>query len=139
MEIETLKFKGSCHCGQCCYECIGELYDVMHCHCSNCRKLHGSPFTTYGGVAENQFSWFCDLTNIKEYKSSSHVVRCLCENCGSLLVSIDSREDNTLYLNLGLVDSNISIQPEYHQYVGSKVPWYRITDDIPQFESDYIK
>jgi len=85
----------------------------MYCHCSTCRKLHGSPFTVYGGIAEKHFNWLCDLENIKKYSSSSHVVRYICEKCGYLLLSIDSREDNTLYLNLGLVDSNIFIEPKY--------------------------
>jgi len=93
----------------------------------------------YGGIAEKHFNWLCDLENIKKYSSSSHVVRYICEKCGYLLLSIDSREDNTLYLNLGLVDSNIFIEPKYHQYVGSKVPWYKISDDIPQIDSDYIE
>jgi hypothetical protein len=27
-----------------------------------------------------------------------------------------------------------SIRPDHHIFVGSKAPWYEITDDLPQFQ-----
>jgi len=124
---------GNCLCGQCSFEAHGELFDVLHCHCSNCRKLTGSAFATYGGVLTSQFNWVCEKSNIGKFQSSQNVSRYFCKACGSLMVSIDKEEINTLYLSAGVLGSETDIKPQYHQYVASKVGWYEINDDLPQF------
>ena len=131
--------KGSCLCGDCCYEAKGALVDVLHCHCSNCRKLHGAAFATYGGVSLDMFKWVCDTNNIKKYQSSANVARYFCRSCGSLLASRDTTEVNTIYLSLGGVGSDSQIEPEYHQFVASKVAWHEIDDDLPQFPGEYLE
>jgi len=40
--------QGSCFCGQCSFEALGELFDVLNCHCSICRKLTGATFQLTG-------------------------------------------------------------------------------------------
>src|SRR2546425_9022302 len=39
--------RGSCLCGEVAYEIDGPLERASHCHCSYCRKSHGTPFATY--------------------------------------------------------------------------------------------
>jgi hypothetical protein len=129
--------QGSCQCGQCSFEALGELYDVLYCHCKNCRKLTGSAFSIYGGVSKEQFKWLCDFSKLGEYKSSRNVSRYFCRACSTLLTSIDKREENTTYLSVGLLSLDKPIKPEYHQHVASKAPWYEIRDDLPQFQAEY--
>ena len=129
--------KGSCFCGQCSYAAAGELFDIMHCHCSTCRKLHGSAFATYAGVLEAGFNWLCDTSKIREFKTSKNVTRYFCGSCASLLTSVDTSEPDTIYLSVGLVDSDISIAPEYHQFTESKAPWYEISDALPRYKGEY--
>ena len=131
-------FKGSCLCKQYNYEVEGELFDVMHCHCSICRKLHGSTFATYGGVSQGKFKWLCDISSLNKYQSSADVARYFCGNCGSLLISIDNSEPNAVYLSLGLIDSNNLIRPEYHQFVASKASWHEIKDNLPKYDGRSI-
>lgn len=130
--------KGSCLCKQCCYEATGDLFEVLNCHCSNCRKMHGSVFATYGGVNLNSFKWVCDSENIEKYKSSNIVTRYFCRNCSSLLASIDSTETDTIYLSLGGIDTDIQVEPQYHQFVAYKAAWHVIDDDLPQFAGKYL-
>jgi hypothetical protein len=37
-------------------------------------------------------------------------------------------------LHAGNLESDLGIEPKFHQFVGSKAPWYTITDALPQFE-----
>jgi len=41
-----------------------------------------------------------------------------------------------MYLALGTVDGDPGCRPEYHIYIGSKAPWYDVTDDLAQYEFD---
>ena len=126
--------RGDCFCGRCSYEAAGDLFDVLHCHCTICRKLTGSAFSTYAGVSKAKFKWLCDTSNINKYKSSERISRFICSNCGSLLASIDYDEKNTIYLSVGLIDTDTEIYVEYHQFVSSKVSWFEIEDDLPQYK-----
>lgn len=128
--------KGSCFCGQCGFEASGKLFDVLHCHCSNCRKLTGAAFSTYGGVSKNHFNWLCDPSEFREFESSECVTRYFCVACGTLIASIDKKEENTVYLCVGLLEPGTIIKPEYHQFVASKATWYEIKDDLMQFAGE---
>lgn len=128
--------QGSCICGQCSFESSGEMFDVLHCHCTNCRKLTGSAFATYGGVLVDQFQWLCDIACMNEIRTSRDIVRFFCSTCGSMMASIDNKERKTIYLSVGVLDSDTKVEPEYHQYVASKVHWYEIEDDLPQFMAE---
>jgi len=129
---------GSCLCGQCSFEAQGDLYDVLYCHCSICRKLTGSSFAVYGGVSKDRFNWLCEQSSIKVYQSSKNVSRYFCSTCGALIASIDRKEPDTIYLSAGLLDPDIPVIPEYHQYVASKAHWCEISDDLPQFMAESL-
>ncbi len=130
--------KGSCLCGRCGYEAEEAFFEVLHCHCSICRKIHGAAFATYGGVSVDTFKWVCDLDNLKIFQSSTRVTRYFCHSCGSLLASKDQSQANIIYLSLGGVDSTIQVSPEYHQFVAFKADWHEIDDDLPQFPGEYV-
>lgn len=56
-----------------------------------------------------------------------------CAACGSLLYSV-VRGGAYVHVPLGTVIDAPSIRPNKHIFVGSKAPWFEITDDLPQFE-----
>ena len=56
-----------------------------------------------------------------------------CARCFAFLFAA-VRGRKYLHVSLGvLVDSPTRV-PDHHIYVGSKAPWYEITDDLPQNE-----
>jgi len=57
-----------------------------------------------------------------------------CNLCGSSLFSENFRKD-LLHIRLGVLNEEPSLKPQAHVFVGSKVPWYQITDGLPQFET----
>jgi hypothetical protein len=44
------------------------------------------------------------------------------------------RDGQWVHVALGSLADAPSIRPSAHIFVGSKAPWYTITDDLPQFE-----
>ena len=127
--------EGACLCDQIQYTVDGDIDNVSHCHCSMCRRIHGAAFATYAAVPRENFRWVAGSDLVKVYRSSDTVTRPFCNNCGSTLQALFEAEPDLLYLALGTIHGDPKCRPSYHIFVGSKAPWYRITDDLPQYES----
>ena len=56
-----------------------------HCHCSICRKAHGSPFVTFVGVEASDFRWLTGDEALVRYRATPDSVyeRTFCPRCGS--------------------------------------------------------
>ena len=52
--------EGGCLCGALRYEIDGPFVDMLHCHCSMCRKHHGTPFATWVAAPSSGFRWLTD-------------------------------------------------------------------------------
>ena len=123
---------GRCECKRVSYQADCEISDFSHCHCSQCRRLHGAAYATFAGVEGGKFRYLSGEKDIKTYASSDDHQRVFCGNCGSnILVSVDG-DPGILYLSMGAVDGNPSHPEAYHIYVGSKAPWHEIIDDCVQ-------
>src|SRR5206468_11606993 len=57
-----------------------------------------------------------------------------CSRCGSLLYSV-VRDGEYVHVALGSLVDEPSLRPTKHIFVGSKAPWFEITDDLPQSRS----
>jgi len=126
--------QGHCECNRVSYEADCEILDFYHCHCSQCRRLHGAAFATFASIATDNFQYLSGEEAIKEYASSDDMKRGFWGNCGSnILVSLNDVPE-ILYLSMGAIDGNPTHPEAYHIYVGSKAPWHEITDDFIQYD-----
>lgn len=126
--------EGRCECGSVQYEVDGELVDFCHCHCSVCRKLHGAAFVTWGGIKRDEFTYTSGENNLKTYAFSENADSLFCADCGSRLLVDFKPETHMLYITLGTVLGDVDCPPAFHQFVGSKAPWFEISDDLPQYD-----
>lgn len=126
--------KGSCLCGQVRYEIHGELRGVLNCHCSMCRKAHGAAFRTRAAVRSADFRWLSGEDLLTHYESSPGQQRTFCRVCGSNLVTKFEQHKEWYGFPLGTLDTDPGVKPACHVFVGSKAPWYDITDKLPQYE-----
>jgi hypothetical protein len=124
--------RGSCLCGSVRYEVRGSLGRVSHCHCSMCRKAHGAAFATYGRVESGDFVLVSGADDIASYQSSPEVARTFCKRCGSTLQFISTKRPGSFSVALGTLDDDPGVQASLHIFLGSKAPWFDITDDLPQ-------
>ncbi len=124
--------KGSCLCGEVQFELLGEPERMMHCHCSMCRKVHGTPFATY--VQTSGVRWLSGSDSITSYQTSENFHRCFCGKCGSVLPETVEGADYT-FVPAGILEGEINVRPEKHIFATSKADWHQITDDLPQFDS----
>ena len=127
---------GRCECSKIKFEIDGEISDFSHCHCSQCRRMHGAAYASFAGVARNNFRYTSGGDEVSLYKSSADHERFFCGTCGSnILVSLDEYPE-MIYVAMGVIDGDPKLPQEYHIYVGSKAPWHTIYGDGKQFEED---
>lgn len=127
-------YAGSCLCGRVLYEFDVEPRATVTCHCSRCRKATGSAFGTWTLVAMDQFRWTGGTEEIGEFKSSDHVRRFFCKQCGTTLGTLNAAWPKYFNLAAGTLDRTPDLKIKHHAYVGSKVPWHDILDGHPQFD-----
>jgi len=133
--VETTSLRtlgGKCLCGTVVYEVEDQFRYSLNCHCSNCRRATGAAFKPFAGIelAKLRITRGADRLLIfgEESTHDAH-----CGKCGSLLYSL-VREAKFVHVTLGTLVDAPSIRPSAHIFVGSKAPWYAITDDLPQHE-----
>lgn len=133
MTHDSTALQGNCLCGAVAYQVSGPFNMMVHCHCSMCRKHHGALFATFLGAPLMRFKWLRGEDCIQSYASSEIGRRGFCRHCGSVAPTLIKEMDLAL-LPAGNLDGDPGIRPQYHVFVGSKAPWYTITDDLPQYE-----
>jgi hypothetical protein len=123
--------QGSCLCGAMRYELAGPFSAMMHCHCSMCRKHHGSLYATFALAPIAGFGWLSGEDQGVAYHSSEHGVRTFCKTCGSVAPMLVPKLGFAV-VPAGNLLGDPGIRPQQHIFVGSKATWHEITDALPQ-------
>ena len=122
---------GSCLCGAVHYAVADEFVYAANCHCSNCRRATGSAFKPFAGIERHKLSITADKDQLMIFgDENGHDLHC--KRCGSLLYSL-VREGAFVHVPMGTLIDPPAIRPSKHIFVGSKAPWFTITDDLPQY------
>ena len=124
--------EGKCGCGAVRYQVADEFRYAANCHCSRCRAATGSAFKPFAGIEREKLEIVAggDTLLVWGDDSGNHT---RCGICGSLLYSV-VRDGAWVHVALGSLVDEPSIRPSEHIYVGSKAPWFELTDDLPQAE-----
>lgn len=133
MTHTAARLPGRCLCGAVTYQVGGPFNMMMHCHCSMCRKHHGAAFATFVGAPLMGFKWLSGEDQVDSYASSENGRRNFCRHCGSVTPTLVKEMDLAI-MPAGNLDGDPGIRPQFHMFVGSKAPWYTITDELPQHE-----
>jgi hypothetical protein len=125
--------QGNCLCRKVVWELDGPLELMTHCHCSRCRKSHGSAFATYvGGPADNFRQRGTE--HVERWESSPGFFRCFCRLCGSVVPS-EQAFDGRIFVPAGNFDVDPGVRPLAHIFTASKAAWLEIRDDLPRFDA----
>jgi len=128
-------YSGSCLCGAVRIEIEGGITDIIHCHCSLCRKNSGTAFATNGFIQAKGFRIVsgAELIGFFEFKPGSK--RHFCRICASPIFSSNDSDPSRLRLRLGILDSDISERPISHNFITSKANWEELDANLPRYEA----
>ncbi len=127
-------YKGGCLCGAVLFEINGPIGNIVHCHCSRCRKAQGSAFATNGIVKAGDFNIVSGADALTGYESSPGQTKFFCKVCGSPIMSKTATKSDQVRVRLGTIESDIEERPMAHIFVTSKANWEEICGNIPQYE-----
>ena len=124
--------RGRCECGSVSYQVADAFRYAANCHCSNCRAGTGSAFKSFAGIERSKLELTdgADRLLVVGEEDANHT---RCGVCGSLLYSV-VRDGEYVHVAMGSLVDAPSIRPTAHIFVGSKAPWFEITDDLPQHD-----
>lgn len=122
---------GRCLCGGVAWQLDGAIELINYCHCTMCRRVHGTPFGAFAHAQANGFRWLRGEADIARFESSPGVFRCFCPVCGSTVPVI---EDGEVTIPAGGIEGDPGVRPSVHIFVASKAPWYQIADGLPQHD-----
>lgn len=122
--------EGGCRCGAIAVRASGEPAVVVYCHCRDCRRSSGAPVSLFAGYRSGRV----ELTRgePKVYESSAGVYRSFCGTCGTPISFEDDRLPEETYLPVGVFDDPETFEPERHDWVSRRLPWFNAHDGLPR-------
>ncbi len=124
---------GQCLCGDVRYEIEGKISPIWLCHCGKCRRSSGSAFHASAVVRPEQFHWVSGEQAIREYVDTPGYKTRFCGRCGSPVPAY-LESHGLVFLHAGALDEDTGRRVVHHIFVGSKAPWFEITDDLPRYD-----
>src|SRR5919201_4570564 len=123
---------GGCWCGRVRYRVEDAFLYASNCHCSRCRAATGLAFKPFAGIEREKLE-LPDGEDALLVVGDDDLNDTRCRACCSLLFSV-VRDGAYVHVALGSLVDAPTMRPTKHIFVGSKAPWFEITDDLPQFD-----
>lgn len=133
IEATRPPLRGQCLCGAVRYEVEDAFRYAFNCHCSQCRRATGAAFKPFAGIERAHLRLEQGRSDALIHGSVDAAHDVHCRHCGSLLYSV-VREGAWVHVTMGTLVDAPAIRPQGHLFVGSKAPWFEITDALPQYE-----
>lgn len=131
----TAHQKGGCHCGKVRYSFSENPALTFFCHCNDCQRTTGNPFSVELMVPADAFSIDGDLSDYTiTGDSGKSVHRLSCSSCGSGVYLDCEADPDYVFVKAGTLDDSSHVKPEMHIYTAAKQLWLKLDDGLPQYE-----
>ena len=134
--VSTMRYTGSCLCGEVRYVFGAELGAIEVCYCKMCRKASGGPLATNASIAAAAFHVTAGRELLTEYESSPGETRVFCAKCGSPLYGRQLAKPEVVRIRVGTINEPLNVRPAANYYVGSRCNWWEIHDALPSLDTE---
>ncbi len=128
---------GGCECGAVRFRVEAPAGEIYHCHCARCRRIHGTMFATYAFMHREHIIIEQGEENLSTYNSPNAQWH-FCRTCGCHLFAEHDQKPGVMWYMPSTLDEGANpghpVESEKHIFVASKLPWERITDDLPRYD-----
>lgn len=121
---------GGCQCGAVRYRATAMLDNAHLCHCRMCQKATGGLFAALVAAPNDALVWTQGTP--AAFRSSEHVDREFCADCGTPLTYRDLQGKHT-NLTIGSLDDPAAFPPCRQMGSESRMPWF---DTLPTLEDE---
>ena len=126
--MTNTKIAGRCLCGAIRYSAVGEPVAVAICHCDDCQRQSGAPFSLNVVVAEEALSVEGDLTVFETIgtETGKPRERRFCGTCGSPVITIVEEMLGMAVIKAGTLDDRSWLQPGLELWTDRRHEWLSI-------------
>jgi hypothetical protein len=124
------RYSGGCQCGRTRFRVEGALGDASVCHCRMCQKASGNFYLPLVSVRQAKLEW--TRGEPKSFRSSNHVLRWFCGDCGTPL---GFEAPDGMALTIAAFDDPSTIRPTIQWGVEAKLPYVDDVPDLPREET----
>jgi hypothetical protein len=125
------KIEGGCFCGAIRYRATAEPTGRTLCHCESCRRASGAPSVAWAIFPADAFAIVAGTP--RERRSSEHVTRSFCGDCGTPLVYRSDRRPDVVDVQTATLDDPNAFPPEREIWTGEKLVWDVVNPALPQY------
>jgi hypothetical protein len=127
----ALPLDGGCQCGALRYQITQAPLMVYNCHCTNCQKIGGGPFSTPATVLEAGFAFTKGEPRTIEWTSEAGNVRFgwFCGDCGSRIAHGQTPSLGVLSVRSGTLDDTSWVEPVGDIWMRSAQAWIAPSSD----------
>jgi hypothetical protein len=126
------QISGHCLCGKVTYHAEAAPFLQAVCHCADCQRQSGAPFSVVIGVPRAALTVEGDTLASFSTVGDVHgtpTERQFCSACGSPIVSLVEAMPDVAWIKAGTLDDGSWITPVMEVFTRSEQPW------APKFES----
>jgi hypothetical protein len=131
-----LPLTGGCACGAIRYETTAEPAVMFHCHCRDCQRASGGPFTSFVIVPAEAFRF--SQGSVRLHDSPSHrggkTHRGFCADCGSPILAKTDANPDIVAIRTASLDDASWFNPQMDVWTSDAHPWDQMNPALPKFE-----
>ena len=128
------KFTGGCACGAIRYEVSADPIVMFNCHCRDCQRMTGGPYTPVFYVPAKAFK--ITKGSPGYYNTSSDAMgdnqRGFCPQCGSRLFG--GKTEHGQGITASSLDDPSLYKPQFEIWTSDAQPWDQMDPKLPKFE-----
>jgi hypothetical protein len=130
----TAGFSGGCLCGAIRYSCSAQPVAMVNCHCRDCQKASGGPYSPTVIVPAQSLRIASGQPKFHKVicESGNEATRAFCLECGSQLFASSSGRSEFIGIKAGTLDDPSWFKPMADVWVASAQPWDSLDPAIPK-------
>ena len=126
--------RGGCSCGAVRYRLTSDPFDTGWCHCRNCQRISGAPAMVFSSVPVEDFVIEAGADAIGTTCPTDFGRRQFCTRCGTPLTIAVDFQPETIDIVVATLDEPERVQPGFHIFYASCIPWAKADDDLPRHD-----
>lgn len=129
-------FSGGCACGAIRYESTSEPVLMLHCHCQDCQRSSGGPFSSLVVIQAEGFE--LSQGSLRFHASSSEAGgkthRGFCPDCGSPILAKPDTIPHLVAIRTASLDNPSWFEPQLDAWTSDAHRWDHMNPALPKFE-----
>ena len=129
-------FCGGCACGAIRYESTAEPVTMLHCHCRDCQRSSGGPFSSFVVVPTDAFKILHGIPRFHASPSEAGGMtqRGFCAECGSPIQVKPDAAPQVVAIRTASLDNPSWFDLQMDVWTADAHPWDQMNFTLPNYE-----